>query len=111
LVWFAIRSNSFRTQEGCPAHALDSATKLAFFFYVGWLVASHYVFTLKMATVMFAETLDNSQRSTRFMPESQLYLAYLFSLFVLRKAVYGEVVTYVRLFVCEYKCSEGQAHI
>jgi hypothetical protein len=30
-------------------------------------------FTLKMATAMFAETLDNFQRLTRFIPESRSY--------------------------------------
>jgi hypothetical protein len=29
---------------------------------VGWLVANHCIFTLKMSTEMFAEALDNFQR-------------------------------------------------
>jgi hypothetical protein len=32
-----------------------------------------YAFTLKMATAMFAETLDNSQHSTRLNPECRSY--------------------------------------
>jgi hypothetical protein len=31
---------------------------------------NHYTFTLKMVTAMSAETLDNSQHSTRLIPES-----------------------------------------
>jgi hypothetical protein len=31
---------------------------------VGWLVANQYTFTLKMATAVFAETLDNLQHLT-----------------------------------------------
>jgi hypothetical protein len=34
---------------------------------------NHYTFTLNMATAMFAETLDNSQHSTRINPESRSY--------------------------------------
>jgi hypothetical protein len=33
----------------------------------------HYTFTLKMVTVMFAETLVNFQHSTRLTPESRSY--------------------------------------
>jgi hypothetical protein len=32
---------------------------------------SHHKFTLKMATAMFAETLDTFQHSTRLFPESR----------------------------------------
>jgi hypothetical protein len=37
-----------------------------------WLLKTpnHYVFTLKMAVAMFAETLDNFQHSTLLIPES-----------------------------------------
>jgi hypothetical protein len=31
----------------------------------------HYIFTLKMATAMFAETLDNFQHSKRLIPDSR----------------------------------------
>jgi hypothetical protein len=34
---------------------------------------NHYMFTLKMATAMFAETLDNTQHSTRLNPNSRGY--------------------------------------
>jgi hypothetical protein len=34
---------------------------------------NHYTFTLKMATAMFVETLDDSEHSTRLTPESQSY--------------------------------------
>jgi hypothetical protein len=33
----------------------------------------HYTFTLKMATAMFAETLFNTQHSTRLTPDSKSY--------------------------------------
>jgi hypothetical protein len=33
--------------------------------------SNHYKFTLKMATAMSSETLDNSQHSTRLIPESR----------------------------------------
>jgi hypothetical protein len=35
---------------------------------------SEYEFTLKMATAMFAETLVNTQHSTRLTPESRSYM-------------------------------------
>jgi hypothetical protein len=41
-------------------------------FLVGWL-AHHHTFTLKMATAMFAEMLDNPQHLMQLMPESQSY--------------------------------------
>jgi hypothetical protein len=31
---------------------------------------NHYIFTLKMATAIFAETLDNFQNLMRLIPES-----------------------------------------
>jgi hypothetical protein len=34
---------------------------------------NHYTFTLKVATEMFAKTLDRSQHSTRLIPKSQSY--------------------------------------
>jgi hypothetical protein len=37
------------------------------------MVHQHIVLALKMATAMFAETLDNSQHSTRLNPESRSY--------------------------------------
>jgi hypothetical protein len=32
----------------------------------------HYTFTLKMAAAMFAETLNNSLRSTKLIPETEI---------------------------------------
>jgi hypothetical protein len=32
--------------------------------------SSHYIFTLKMATAVFAEMIDNFQHSTQFIPKS-----------------------------------------
>jgi hypothetical protein len=37
---------------------------------------NQYTFTLKMATVMFAETLDNLQHSTRLVPENISHTLY-----------------------------------
>jgi hypothetical protein len=34
---------------------------------------NHHTFTLKMATAILAETLDNSQHSMRLNPESRIY--------------------------------------
>jgi hypothetical protein len=34
---------------------------------------NHYTFTLKMATAMFAETLDDSRHLTQLIPETRSY--------------------------------------
>jgi hypothetical protein len=39
----------------------------------GFQNSSYYAFTMKMATAMFAETLNNIQHSTRLTPESRSY--------------------------------------
>jgi hypothetical protein len=46
-----------------------------FSIFEAWLPKSpnHYTFTLKMANAMFAETLYNTQHSTRLTPESRSY--------------------------------------
>jgi hypothetical protein len=41
-----------------------------------------YTFVLKMATAVFAETLDNSQHSTRLIPESPSNMVYVLEIWL-----------------------------
>jgi hypothetical protein len=53
------------------SHDYETSLKMTVFWDVA--LCSLVTFTLKMATVMFTETVDNSQHSTRLIPESRSY--------------------------------------
>jgi hypothetical protein len=58
---------------------------------------NHYTFTLKMATAMFAETLDNFQYSTRLNPESRSYTFRKLHVFPTRfRSAVGPNITHIQ---------------
>jgi hypothetical protein len=70
-----------RFDKQCSCHLQGECVVVGHFWkpYIGQEVGgeslpkmpNHYTFTLKIATTLFAETLDSSQHSTRFNPESR----------------------------------------
>jgi hypothetical protein len=67
--FFRVKPWRWKRDSRCPASPISTIKS-----YISLLkTPNKYTFTLKMATEMFTETLDNSQHSTMFIPESRSY--------------------------------------
>jgi hypothetical protein len=60
---------------------------------------NHYTFTLKMATAMFAETLDNFQHSTRLIPEGRSCTIFKTFMFYVHNTHHDGSVYFTLLFL------------